>query len=124
MRPGKGEDAVVVEVLEGGHWVLGVSEIPDLERGVLIVIIGNEELGWDLWVPNHAGLSAHWLLRLGLGSLVVSKVVEVVLLLLILVLTRLREREDALADLQVPHHDLPVLTRTSQNVRHDPVPAD
>lgn len=53
--PREREDAAVVDVVEGSHWVVRAPQIPNVDRGVLVIVVGNHELGGNLWVPHHLG---------------------------------------------------------------------
>ena len=104
------------------NWVLRVSQVPNVEGRVLVIIIGNQELSWDLRVPNYVGLSESRLrFWHTFRPFVVSEVV-ILVILLELILSWLSEGEDRLTNLQVPHNDLTILTGTCQNVRDYPVP--
>lgn len=115
--PGEREDAAVVNVVEGSYRVVWLPEIPDVDRRVQVIIVGDNELGGDLWVPHHLRLLTWEVLatQLVLGSKVVVDSCCA---------RWLGEREDGLVDLQVPDHDLAVFTRARQDVRDDSVPAD
>ena len=108
-----------MEVGVSCHWVLWIAQVPHVERGILIIIVGNQELGGDFRVPYDVSLSKPRLLAF--RAFIVGIVVEVVVLRL--VLARLSEVKDRLADLEVPHDDLAVLTGASQDVRNNAVPA-
>ena len=94
------------------NWVLRVSQVPNVEGRVLVIIIGNQELSWDLGVPNYVGLSESRLrFWHTFRPFVVSEVV-ILVILLELILSWLSEGEDRLTNLQVPHNDLTILTGT------------
>lgn len=61
--PRDGQDASLVDVGVLHDWVLGISEVPDVEAWVLVIVICNHELSGDLRVPHHLDLFA---LRVGL----------------------------------------------------------
>jgi hypothetical protein len=43
----------MVQVLESCNWILGVSQVPNIETWVSVVIVGDHKLGWYKWVPHH-----------------------------------------------------------------------
>ena len=62
-----------MDVLEGGHWVVSLSQIPHIEAGVLVVIVGDDELSSKLRIPHHASplnsfgvLLLTWVSKVGL----------------------------------------------------------
>mmetsp|Transcript_3055 Transcript_3055/g.5152 ORF Transcript_3055/g.5152 Transcript_3055/m.5152 type:complete len:234 (+) Transcript_3055:3265-3966(+) len=107
-----------MDVVVGGDGVVGVPQIPDVDDGVLHVVVGDHELSRDLGVPHHLGLLLlHGLLTL---TLLLAKVVvhagggarglcEVV---------------DGLAHLEVPDHDFTVFARAGKDVGDHTVPTD
>lgn len=105
-----------MNIIEGGNWVVRITKIPNVNGWVLVVIVGDDELRGDLWVPHH--------LRLPHGlSLILVLLAEVVL-----GTTRvagwLREVENRFVNLEIPDDDLPVFTGTCENVWDNSVPAD
>lgn len=93
-----------MEVRICGDWILRIPEIPYLERRVLVIVIGHQELSWDLRVPDHGGFSQDGSF-LSIASLS-SEVIVVILLGG--VLARFGESEDRFARLEVPHDDLSI----------------
>ena len=104
-----------MDVLEGRDGIVGFSQIPDIEAWVLIIIIGNHELSRDLWIPHHTCLFGTLRLLLLVGVIEVGLSSAGIWLL---------ELEDGLGRLQVPDYNLSILRGTSENVRHNSVPAD
>ena len=107
-----------MDVTESSHWVVGTSQIPNIDWRILVIIVGYYKLCWNLWIPHHLGLLGgwSWSLLLVLASKVVIHRVG-----------RSRwfgEVEDRFVYLQIPNYDLSIFTRTGQNVGHDSVPAD
>jgi hypothetical protein len=85
VAPGHRQDALGVDVLVSGQGVVRVSEVPDIDRWIGVVVIRNHELSWDFWIPHHLGffglnclLFTSLLVFIGL-----SKVVVVIFLALI-----------------------------------------
>ena len=114
--PVKRQDTWVVDIVESSHWVVRVSEIPNADRRILVVVTCYHKLSRNLWVPHH--LSLFWLSWLVL-LLIVSEVV---------VHPswrgwRLSESKDWLVHFKIPHDNFSVFTCTCQDVRHNPVPA-
>lgn len=62
--PGEGQDTAVVNIREGGNWVVRVTKIPNVDGWVLVIVVGDDELGGDLRVPHHLGLSHGLILSL------------------------------------------------------------
>ena len=112
------QNALLVQVLEGCHWVLRVSQVPDVEAGIAVVIRCNNELSGDNRVPNDLRLFG---LNLGFGCIRLPSV-EVVILRGTLL--GLGELENRLGLLQVPNHNLSIFARTCKNMRHHSIPAD
>ena len=97
----------------GSHRVLGITQVPDVDAWVAVVVIGDSELGRDLWVPGHleVALLRCWCLSSLAEEIIADRCTR-----------RLSEVEDRSVNLEVPNDNLAVLTTTSQDVRHDPVP--
>jgi len=110
-----------VNVLEGRNGVCRVPQIPDVEDGVRIVVVGDDKLGRNLGVPHHLGLLGNNWLLCGL-FLAVVEVIECAASTL--ALRWLHELENRFRTSEIPDHDLSILTSTCQNVRHNQVPAD
>ena len=104
-----------MDVLEGGNRIIGLSQIPYIETRILIIVIADYELSCDLRVPHHTCLLRALRLLLLRGIIEIGRSSGGIWLL---------ELEDSLGSLQVPDHNLSVLTCTSQNVRHNSVPTD
>jgi hypothetical protein len=96
-----------MKVLESCYRVVRLSQIPYLKAGILIIIIGNHELSRYLRVPCHTGLSENGLLSLSFRPFIITKVIEVVIILCLL-LRRLCEIENRFVDLKVPHNNLSI----------------
>ena len=104
-----------MNVLEGRNWIVSLSKIPHIEAWILIIVIADDELSCNLRVPHHTCLLwALWLLRLRwiIEILVSSGSIWFL------------ELKDGLGSLQVPNYNLSIFAGTSQNVRHNSVPAD
>lgn len=76
-----------MHILEGCHRIIRISEVPDIEVWVLVIIIGHQELSGDLRVPDQAGFSHSGLLVLSFLLLVLVlahptaiKVIKIVIL--------------------------------------------
>ncbi len=55
-----------MDVLECSNWVICLSQVPNIEAWILIIIVGNDELGSQIWVPHHPssfGLELVFILR-------------------------------------------------------------
>lgn len=117
--PVDGQDTCLVQVLESGHWVLRVPQIPNVEAGVLVVVRSNDKLGGNQGVPLDLGLDNRTL-----GCVVIRPCVEVVVVCAGGLGLRLGKLEDALGLLEVPDHNLTVFGGRSQNVGDNTVPAD
>ena len=104
-----------MDVLEGRNWIVGLSQIPNVEAWILIIVITDYKLSRNLRVPHHTCLFRAlrlllliWIIEIALSSAGIW----------------LLELEDGLGSLQIPNHNLAVLTGTSQNVWHNSIPAD
>lgn len=42
-----------MDVVKCGNWVTWVTEIPYVDRWVFVVVVCNDELCWNLWIPHH-----------------------------------------------------------------------
>ncbi len=62
-----------MDVLECSNRVVSLSQVPNIEAWILIVIVGDYELGGQIWVPHHAGSFGLELV------LVLRRIVEVIL---------------------------------------------
>jgi hypothetical protein len=71
-----------MKILVSCDRVVWLSQIPDLQARVLIVIISNHELCRNFRVPCHACLSKNRLLALSLRwSFITTKVIKIVVIL-------------------------------------------
>jgi hypothetical protein len=116
-----------MKICKGGHRILGVSQIPHIERWALVVVVGNQKLSGDFRIPNDIGFTKNRLrsLLLAFWPLSVAEVVRVIVLLrLVNSLGRLCKVEDGFAHLEVPYHDFTIFTCTGQDVRDHSVPTD
>ena len=52
-----------MDVVEGGDWVARITEVPNVDGGILVIVIGDDELGRDLGIPHHLRLLWRWWLR-------------------------------------------------------------
>ncbi len=55
-----------MDVLECSNWIVCLSQVPNIEAWILVVIVGNHELGGQIRVPHHAssfGLELIFILR-------------------------------------------------------------
>ena len=59
-----------MDVLEGGDRIVGLTEIPNIEARVLVVVVSDYKLSSQLWIPHHAS-------PLGLLVCLFSGVIEV-----------------------------------------------
>lgn len=44
-----------MDVGESRHWVVRVTQVPHINDWILVVIVGDHKLQWDLRVPKHLG---------------------------------------------------------------------
>jgi hypothetical protein len=115
------KNAWLMKVFESFNWILWISEIPNIEPWVSIVIIGDNKLSWYHRIPHHLGLFqlyrlSFWLVRL--------RIEVVVLWNLVLTLVWLHKLENRFALLQVPNNNFSIFRSTCQNMRHNSIPAN
>ena len=63
-----------MKILESGYRVLRISQVPNVETWVSIVIVCHNKLCWNKWVPHHLclfGLDSLRALAIWLGVEVV-----------------------------------------------------
>lgn len=93
-----------MDVIECGNRVAWVTKIPNIDGRVLVIVISDDKLSWNLRIPHHLSFfRSTWLL-----CLLTSKVV---------IHTSgargwLGEVEDRLVDFEVPNDNFAVFTGT------------
>jgi len=62
-----------MDVAVSGNWILRVSQVPNVDRWVAIVVVSHDELSRDLWIPGHLDLPLlDWSVLLLLAKVVVT----------------------------------------------------
>ena len=116
--PRYGADTSLVKVGVGGNRILGVPQVPNVDALVLVIIVSDDELGWNHRIPDDLSLhcSSALFTLASLGAEVV--------ILAGRGLFWLGELENRFAGFQIPHDDFAVFGGAGQNVLNDTIPTN
>ena len=105
-----------MDVRKSCNRIVWVTQVPHIDDWILVVIIGDHKLQWNLRVPKHLGFFGG---RHGGLLFVLIKVAQVWH-----ALTRLHKLENWLWLLQVPNNNFSIFACTCQNMWDNSIPAD
>ena len=114
-----------MEVRKSSNRVISISQVPNVYRGVLIIISSNQELSWDLRVPLETCASSLCLLLILIMILAATSNVIKIIIRNSLTLERwLSKVENSFVCFKIPDDNLAIFTGTCQNMRDDLIPTD
>jgi hypothetical protein len=110
-----------MKILECCYRVLWITKIPNIKTWSSIIIICDNKLSWNKWVPHYLCLFHVDLFTIALR---VITSVEVVVVVHTLRLFRFCKLEDGFALFEVPYHYFAIFRGTCQNMRYYPIPTN